>query len=160
MKKEAVTTAGRPITLSVFMDEMQVVAYDLRWIIGLIVVLVIVDFWFGLKVSIDKKEKFRLSRAGRRTCNKFVDYICYLVVGAFLGMAIFKPLGLADHVVTAAVAMGLGCCFEIDSIIDHVCYLHGIRKRFSIKLFLISLIKKKDTDIGDALEETLNNKDK
>lgn len=132
--------------------------YDLRWMLVFIVVLILADFWFGVSESIKRHEHFRFSRAGRRTCNKAVDYLTYLLVGALLGMAIFEPLGWAGHTTTAAVGLGFGCIWEIDSIVGHVCALHGINKKFSVKRFIISLIKKKNEDVGEALEDAMEEK--
>lgn len=41
----------------------------------------------------------------------------------------------------------------INSIIGHVCVLHGIDNKFSVKRFIIALLKKKDADIGEAVED-------
>lgn len=67
----------------------------------------------------------------------------YLIIGALIGMAIFEPLDMATHTVTAAVALGLGCLFELDSIIGHVAAIHGSRWRFSLKRFVVAFVKKK-----------------
>ena len=83
--------------------------YDLRWMIVFIFVLIASDFWFGVSEARMKKQTFRLSRAGRRTCNKLVDYITYLILGAILGRAIFEPLHLASHTTTAAAGLSLAC---------------------------------------------------
>ena len=45
--------------------------------------------------------------------------------------------------------------WEVDSIVGHVCELHGVKNRFSIKRFIIALMKKKDEDIGEAVEEAM-----
>lgn len=147
------TSAGKAAMITTMGGEALSALYDLRWMLVFIVVLILADFWFGVSESLHKREHFRFSRAGRRTCNKAVDYLTYLLVGALLGMAIFEPLGWATHTTTAAVGLGFGCVWEIDSIVGHVCALHGIENRFSVKKFIISLIKSKNKDIGDALEE-------
>lgn len=139
-----------------FSVEALQVLYDLRWMLALIVVLIVADFWYGLSESLQKREHFRFSRAGRRTCNKFMDYVGYLLLGTFFGLGIFEPLGIATHVTTAAVGLAFGCVWEVDSIVGHVCALHGIRNRFSVKRFIISLLKKRNPDVGEALEETLS----
>ena len=54
-----------------FSKEALGVLYDLRWMLILIAVLIVADFWYGLSESLQKKEHFRFSRAGRRTCTKF-----------------------------------------------------------------------------------------
>lgn len=147
------TTTGKAIVVGTMGGEALSALYDLRWMLVLIVVLILADFWFGVSESLRKREHFRFSRAGRRTCNKGVDYLTYLMLGSVLGLAIFEPLGWATHTTTAAVGLGFGCVWEMDSIVGHVCALHGIRNRFSVKRFIIALLKKKDDDVGEAVEE-------
>lgn len=147
------TTTGKAIVVGTMGGEALSALFDLRWMLVLIVVLILADFWFGVSESLNKREHFRFSRAGRRTCNKAVDYITYLILGSVLGLAIFEPLGWATHTTTAAIGLGFGCVWEIDSIVGHVCGLHGIKTRFSVKRFIIALLKKKDDDVGEAVEE-------
>lgn len=144
---------AKTLSWIMFGGEALHVLYDLRWMLVLIVVLVLGDFWFGVSDSIHKKEDFRFSRAGRRTCNKLVDYITYLLVGTLLGLGIFEPLGWTTHTVTAAVGLGFGCVWELDSIMGHVCSLHGVKWNFSIKNFVIAIIKRKSMLVGEAVEE-------
>lgn len=150
-----VTSTGKAFVVSTMGVEAMQALFDLRWMLVLIVVLILADFWFGVSDSLHKHEHFRFSRAGRRTCNKAVDYVTYLILGSVLGMAIFEPLGWASHTTTAALGLGLGCLWEIDSIVGHVCALHGMKNRFSIKRFIIALMKKKNEDIGEAVEEAM-----
>lgn len=153
MRNTILATSGKAAVITTMGGEALSALYDLRWMLVFIVVLILADFWFGVSESIKKNIHFRFSRAGRRTCNKGVDYITYLLVGALLGMAIFEPLGWANHTTTAAIGLGFGCVWEVDSIIGHVCTLHGIDNRFSVKRFIISLIKRKDQEIGEAVED-------
>lgn len=134
------------------------VLFDLRWMIVLVIALITADLWWGVSESRKNGVEIRFSRAGRRTCNKFVDYLTYLIIGALIGMAIFEPLDMATHTVTAAVALGLGCLFELDSIIGHVAAIHGSRWRFSLKRFVVAFVKKKNEDLGDAVEDALDEK--
>lgn len=127
--------------------------YDLRWMLVFILWLTAADFWFGISESRKRKIPFRLSRAGRRTCNKLTDYVAYLLTGALLGMALFEPLHIAGHTTTAACGLALGCLWEIDSIVGHVLFLHGLEGRFSLRRFLLSLIKHRNPALGEALEE-------
>lgn len=150
-----VTSTGKAFVVSTMGVEAMQALFDLRWMLVLIVVLIVADFWFGVSDSLHKHEHFRFSRAGRRTCNKAVDYVTYLILGSVLGMAIFEPLGWATHTTTAALGLGLGCLWEIDSIVGHVCALHGVKNRFSIKRFIIALMKKKNEGIGEAVEEAM-----
>ena len=105
--------------------------------------------------SLKQDKPFRFSRAGRRTCNKAVDYLSYLLLGSLLGLGIFEPLHWATHTQTAAFGLGLGMIWEIDSIVGHVCSIHGMKHPFSIKRFIIALIKRKAPDVGSAIEDTL-----
>jgi len=155
MDKTFISSTGQAITITAFSQEAISVIYDLRWGLFLIVALIAADFWLGIAASLRRREEFRFSRAGRRTCNKFAEYFTFLVIGALLGLAIFEPLGVAGHVATAGVCLGMGCLFELDSIMGHVCDLHGIKSRFSIKRFLIALIKSKNADMGEAVEEAM-----
>ena len=143
------------ISSGTFPKEALGVLYDLRWMLILIAVLIVADFWYGLSESLQKKEHFRFSRAGRRTCNKFMDYIGYLLLGTIFGLGIFEPLGIANHVTTAAVGLGFGCFWEVDSIVGHICALHGVTNKLSIKKFIICLIRKSNKDVSDAIEEAL-----
>ena len=157
MEQNVFQATGKTIAVGGMAAEALTALYDLRWMIAFIFVLVVADFWFGVKASLANKEKFRFSRAGRRTCNKFCDYIVYLIVGALFGMAIFEPLGICSHTTAAAVCLGLGCLWEIDSIMEHACTLHGIKKNWSVKRLLIALLKVKNPEAGAAVEEVLDN---
>lgn len=148
-------TAAPLILMAAFSSEALSAFYDLRWMLVFICILIVADFWFGVSDSLNKRKKFRFSRAGRRTCNKLVDYLTYLLVGCALGLAILEPLGIANHTVTAAVGLGLGCMWEVDSIVGHVCSLHGVQNKFSVKRFLISLLRKKYPEAGEAFDETI-----
>lgn len=136
-------------------EEAMLVVRDLRWMIAFIAVLILTDLWFGVSEARKKKVPLRLSRAGRRTCNKLIDYVTNLIFSAILGMAVFEPLGIASHTATAAAALALACVWEIDSILNHVLALHGRKGRFSLTRLLIGIVKKKDRDIGEALEEEI-----
>ena len=64
---------------------------------------------------------------------------------------------ITTHTVTAAVGLGFGCLWEVDSIVGHVCVLHGVKSKFSIKRLIISLLKRKNKEVGEAIEEALKN---
>ncbi|MGM9724346.1 MAG: hypothetical protein ACI3YG_09680 [Prevotella sp.] len=150
-------TEGKAIVWGTMGMECITAIYDLRWMIVLIVVLIVADFWFGLSESLFKHEEFRFSRAGRRTCNKLVDYLTYLLLGAVIGLAIFEPLNITTHTVTAAIGLGFGCLWEVDSIVGHICALHGVKSKFSVKRLIILLLKRKNKEVGEAIEEALKN---
>ncbi len=140
------------------------VLYDLRWMLMCTAVLIVTDFWWGTKETQrryaetrDEKYRWRFSRAGRRSLNKCIDFLTYLLVGATLGMAIFEPLGVCSHTASGALALALGALFDISSIIGHVCYLHGISTKGGILnilwRILTRVVKRRCDVIGDAMEE-------
>ena len=159
MVNNLTTGTGKAVVLGTMGGEALSALFDLRWMLVLIVVLIVADFWFGVSESLHKHEHFRFSRAGRRTCNKAVDYITYLILGSVLGLAIFEPLGWATHTTTAAIGLGFGCVWEVDSIVGHVCELHGVKNKFSVKRLIIAIIKKRMADVGEAVEEVLEGDD-
>ncbi len=140
------------------------VLYDLRWMLMCVAVLIVTDFWWGTKETNrrfeetkDEKYRWRFSRAGRRSLNKCIDFLTYLLVGATLGMAIFEPLGICSHTISGALALALGALFDISSIIGHVCYLHGISTKGGILPILWRILAKvarrKSDLLADAMEE-------
>lgn len=137
-----------------FYGEILQALFDLRWAVLFIIMLVITDFWSGLTASVKiKKENFRISRALRRTIAKFLEYISYIIFGLLLAKALLEPFGWATNTTGAAAGASIAFFIEIDSIYGHICDLHGIKHRFSIKRLFISYIKSKDKDLGDAIEK-------
>ena len=152
--------------------ELMMVVYDLRWMVIFSVVLILADFWWGYSESMKRKEdakekgsaaledkyKWRKSRAVRRTANKVVDYLTYLIVGALFGLAITEPMDICDHVWTAAIGLGIGCACEIASIVGHIAYVKmGVEISLAdawraIVRFLGRLIKVRRHEIGEAVE--------
>lgn len=162
---------------AVFGGEAVSTIFDLRWMLAFVLALIFTDFWWGWRESVMhykkakeagderlmRESKFRFSKAGRRTANKIVDYLTYLLIGCFAGMAITEPLGWANHVTTSAICLTFACTFEVSSIIGHVCAIKGIEApkltlksvfKFIVRL-IVNIVKKKDDDIGDALDTTV-----
>ena len=138
-----------------FTPECYAIIFDLRWMILLAFVLILSDFWFGISVSRMQGIEVRKSRAGRRTLNKVIDYLCYVLLGAVIGKAIGDPYGL--NPITVSITIMILCyCFEIDSIYNHICELHGVKKRYSIWAILWKLITFKFKDVGEAFQEMKN----
>ena len=137
-----------------FIGEIKNVVFELRWMLAFIVVMIVADFVLGIIDSVVKRgEDFRFSRAGRRTMCKFIEYNSYLVLGFMLGIAILQPAGICSYTVSAMCGLGLAIVFEFDSIMDHVCVIHGIKSRVSIKRLLVGYIKKKYNVAGEIIEE-------
>ena len=168
---------GQAFTWGVMGNEAISAIHDLRWMLVLCVLLIVADFRFGASESkkryktakeagdntLAKLWEFRLSRAIRRTCNKFVDYMTLLLVFCLIGFAVTEPYGLCSHVITAGIAMIVACVCELCSIFGHFLYLKGIDKPKltwkSVGIFFAhlaaSFAKAKSPELGDAIEETL-----
>lgn len=119
------------VSFSILLVEVGDILFELRWWILAAFGLILADLWFGIRVSRKKGLEIRRSSAGRRTFNKFIDYILYIVLGTTLAMSIGQPWGIKPtHIASCILALCYG--FEIDSIYSHVCFLHGAKKKVSI----------------------------
>lgn len=148
--------AGGVVVAGALYAELIQVLYDLRWAVLFIMVLVFTDFWSGLTASVKvRKEDFRLSRALRRTVVKFLEYINFIIFGLVLSKACLIPFGIGDNNTGGAIGACLAMLIEFDSIYGHICDLHGIRNRISLKRFFVAWLKRKNEDAGEALEEAL-----
>lgn len=151
-----VTRTSAAVGLS-FIEEMQAMMYDLRWLLLLCVVLIIADLKFGIEYATAHNEVIRASRAMRRTVNKFIDYLCWLMFSAVFAEAFAVPLGIDRMTVTVCVML-LACFNEIDSIVQNYHAARGI-EGISLISFIVNLVKRKNKDVGEALEETLKQKE-
>jgi len=100
-----------------------------------------------------EKYRFHFSAAGRRTLNKLVDYMTYLLVGCVVGLAVTEPLGICTHTTTAAIGIGFGCIFELSSIVGHICVVKGFDVRLNLKALLVAIVKRKSEAMGEILDE-------
>lgn len=156
--------ATAAIMWAVFASEALNALYDLHWMLVLMVTLILTDLWWGwsenrmhYKAAKTKRERekyrFHFSAAGRRTLNKLVDYMTYLLVGCVTGLAVTEPLGICGHTATAAIGIGLGCLFELSSIAGHVCVVKGFDVRLNLKALLVAIVKRKSEAMGEILDE-------
>ena len=166
-------TGARAVLWGSIGSELIGVVYDLRYMVICSFALILADLWWGYSESqkrlahaneigsatLQEKYRWRKSRAGRKTANKLVDYLTYLVVGALIGLAITEPMDICSHVWTAAIGLGLGCGCEIASIVGHVAYvkmdmeISMVDSWKAFMRFLGRLIRSKSNDIGEAVEE-------
>lgn len=155
------TSQGSPLLITsgaflagTFYEELQQVLFDLRWLVAFIVILVFTDFWTGLTASVRvRKENFRISRALRRTIVKFLEYINFIIFGLLLAKAILEPFGIGTDITGGAIGASAALLIEFDSIYGHICDIHGIKSRFSLKRMFVAYIKRKNEDVGEAVEE-------
>lgn len=152
------------VSWTVFGAECLSAVYDLRWMIILAVILIGTDFWWGCREqamhrqqatrAADKERyRFHFSQAGRRTLNKCVDYLTYLLVGCVAGLAITEPMGIATHTTTAAIGLGFGMLFELSSIVGHIAAVKGINIRLNLKKLIVAIIKHKSEEVAEILDE-------
>ena len=144
-----------------FIGEIKSVVFELRWMLVFIVVMIVADFVLGIIDSVVRRdEDFRFSRAGRRTMCKFIEYNSYLVLGFMLGIAILQPAGICSYTASSMCGLGLAIVFEFDSIVEHICDIHGIDNKVSIKRLLVGYIKKKYHAAGEIIEEATKEEEK
>jgi len=156
--RSIVNNAARTMSVAVMSSEVVSLVYDMRWWVLLSLVLIAVDFWFGISESRMQGREVRKSKACRRTANKVVDYMCYLMVAGLLGKAM-EPVGI-DPIKLATIVMLLTSAWELDSIYGHICVLNGAEKDFSIRKFIVSLLKRKSEKIEEAAGEAKEDKPK
>lgn len=149
-------TSMKTSMIGLFGECTQII-YDLRWMILLAIILILSDLWFGISASRVQDIVIRKSRAGRRTLNKLVDYICYILLGAVIGKAIGEPYGV-DPMGVSITIMILCYCFEIDSIYGHICEIHGIKKQYSIWKIIFKLLTLKFNELGEAFRDMAEQK--
>lgn len=164
-------TGTRALTLTLFGGELSGIISDSRWLLLAIFLCVVADFRYGWGESSLRYERakrkgdkvvmsqyrWRTSRAVRRTVNKLVDYVMWICVGMAVGMAVLAPMG-ADHKWGGVAAGIVAIACEGKSFIGHFFYLHGVRleeksARGFLRAFVVAFAKRKDRDIGEALEE-------
>lgn len=155
-------------------SEMVCILTDARWMLLLILLCVIADFRFGWGESHKRyseakkagnevlmdKYRWHTSRAWRRTMNKLMDYVVWVTVGMLMGMVALKPFGLDYTYGGVAATLIIVVMCELPSAFGHFFYLHGVQveKRTLmgfIRAFAVAFAKRKDPDVGDALDEGL-----
>ena len=145
------------VSLSTLVIEVGDILFQLRWFILAAFALILADLWFGIQVSRKKGIEIRRSSAGRRTFNKFIDYILYIVLGTTLAMSIAQPWNIEPIYISAGILI-LCYGFEIDSIYSHICYLHGAKKEISIFKVLWLVLTLRFRELRD-LENIATHKD-
>ena len=144
MSNDNVTQLTLISATAAFYAEVMELLFALRWAFALVVVMIMMDFCYGIADSVGKRgEDFHLSRAGRRTLCKFIEYITYPIVGGILGKAVLEPMGCGSMMMGGALGVMLAILFEADSISEHVCNVHNINKRFSVKGWIIKKLTDK-----------------
>ncbi len=142
-------------------QETAAMVHELRWLMALCLALVAVDFVFGVQNALRHDRPFRKSTAVRRTMNKLCDYFCWLLLGGLLGRVLGGYFdGCDTEIATGVVLVSIAC--ELESCFSNYLEYRGVK--FSLRRFVrglaVRFLKKKDRDLGEALEETLDEKRK
>lgn len=96
---------------------------DAGWLAVLALCIVFVDLRFGVKAAHKRGEIVRFSKAMRRTVNKMLDYLCWILVAVAVGRAIGAPMGIT---VLPSLVMLFAVSLELDSIGSHWMELRDI----------------------------------
>ena len=101
----------------------------IRWFLLAALALVLADLKFGIDAARHRGEIIRKSRAVRRSINKVIDYICWILVATSFGQAFGTPFGIP--VLPAIVLLVVYGC-EINSCFNNYFEAHGSRMRINI----------------------------
>lgn len=148
---KTVTDWSLPLTAATFGSELMAAIYTLRWMELALVVLIALDFGYGIADSVGRRgAEFHFSRAGRRTLGKALEYNAFLAAGLVFGAA-FEPLGARPEV-CAAMGLAVALVLEADSISDHFCAVHGLKRRWSVKALLVGWLTRRLNLDGSDLD--------
>lgn len=104
-----------------------------KWVLLLALVIVCVDLRFGIRAAKVRGEVIRTSRAIRRTINKMVDYVCWILLAGVLGEAFGEPFSIPLLPLVVLLVI-FGC--EINSCYSNYFESHGKKVKVNIfKLF-------------------------
>lgn len=130
---------------AIFLAELLEFLYPLRWIGLLALIIILADLRFGTLAAKQRGEMVRFSRAIRRTGNKIVDYICWLLLASAFGLVFGEPFGFATlREIILFVIFGA----ELQSCFSNYFAYRGLNYKVDIFKFF-----KAKTDIID-IEET------
>lgn len=154
--------------------------WEVRYLLLLMATLIFVDLWWGYgecskrysyaveigNKTLQDKYRWRISRAVRRTINKSIDYLTFLLVGSLLGLAIMEPMGWCSHFTASVISVLIGSACEILSIVGHWLYVKfdiefkpgSVKSFIGLVLKNVALVftRRKSEDLGIALEKTFN----
>ncbi|MCH3980490.1 MAG: hypothetical protein LKE41_00955 [Prevotella sp.] len=176
-------TGTRAAGVTIFYSEITQMIIDSRWILVAVVLCCVLDFRFGCKESVKRKEAadkdgnallsdfyhFHRSRAIRRSSNKFVDYVLLMMVSESFGAAFLPYIGV-PYIYGAWAGGLIACGCEISSVVGHFLYIHGVKvEKKNAKGYILAFVKalavafarqKAGDQVGEALEHAFNETEK
>jgi len=117
------------------------------------VVLIAVDCRFGIAAAKVRGEEIRLSRLIRRSINKLVDYICWVVLAGLFGLEFGTLLGIP---VLSALLLLIIYGIELTSVFDNYFKARDINKRVNIFKLIRPDVDSVIEDIKAGKEESEN----
>lgn len=136
-------------TMAVFFADMVEYLHPLRWFALLALLIVFADLRFGIRASKKRGEVVRTSRAIRRTINKIMDYICWVLVAGAFGKAFGSYLGdqfLPSALLLVVFGIELNSCFSN--------YFEARGKRIKFDIFKFFSRKTEIIEIEEKEEKT------
>ena len=118
----------------------------LKWFFLLGLILIVVDLRFGILAARARGESIRTSRAVRRTLNKVIDYLCWILVAGAMGKAFGMPFDVP--ILPAIVLLVIYGC-EVNSCYGNYFAARGKRVKINILKFFA-----KKADIIEVDDET------
>ena len=139
--------------VSVFLSECADFLIPLKWFLILGFILTIVDLRFGIAAAQKRGETIRMSRAGRRTINKIIDYFLWVVLAGCLG----KAFGISFNIPILPAIILIGAYgFELNSIFEN--YYESRGKHVKVNIFKYFSKKADIIDIEDERENRTSSK--
>lgn len=132
--------------LAPFVDEWPKL---IGWVIAALV-LIIVDLRFGMQAARQRGEVVKRSRAVRRTINKAVDYLCWILLAYVIGRNFGDTFGIPT---LSYIVLGIVYAVELESIYSNYFEAHGVHKRFNLFKFIASIFH------SPAVEESIEDLD-
>lgn len=141
MSERNTLSAMVTVFMSSFMDFIE----PLKWFLLLGLILIFADLKFGIAAAKKRGEKIRISRAGRRTINKIVDYLCWILVAGAMDKAFGIPFNIP---ILPAIILLVVCGLEINSVFMN--YFEARGKKVKVNIFKYFA---KKSDIIDVEEK-------
>ena len=136
--------------MSVALADWLVYLEPIKWLALCGILLVFCDLRFGVLAAKARGESIRKSRALRRTCNKLVDYTCWVL----LSVGIEFAFGLSLHIPLIPVFIMLVIYgIELNSVFQNYFDYRGI----NMKIDIFKWFKKK-VDIIEVEEKEKEDK--
>ena len=117
----------------------------------LAILLIAIDSRFGIKASKKRGETIRTSRAIRRAINKFVDYICWIILAGMLG----QTFGVVFHIpLLSMIVLLVVYTIELSSIFNNYFFYKGLKFKFNGLKFISKMTK---VNVEEIIEKDNNN---